>query len=74
MKSTRSGGAEYVGCEAIQAVFTVAGDVRPLLPEGLIPAGDPPIGTLAVIRYGFSTVGSYLEELSMIQVRIRAGR
>jgi acetoacetate decarboxylase len=66
-------GGEYHDCEAIQAIFAIAGDMRPLLPEGLVPATDPPIGIVRVLRYGFSTVGPYLEQFSSIQVRDPAG-
>lgn|SRR5574341_1517626 len=66
-------GAEYHDCQAVQAVFAIAEDIRPLLPEGLVPAADPPIGTVMVLRYGFSTVGPYLEQFSTIQVRDPAG-
>jgi hypothetical protein len=31
-------GPEYHDYQAVQAMFTIAGDIRPLLPEGLVPA------------------------------------
>lgn len=54
-------GGSFLNCQAVQAVFTIASDVKHLLPQGLVPAADPPIGLVAILRYGESTVGSYLE-------------
>lgn len=66
-------GVEYWNCEGITVLFTVKGPVRTLLPEGLVPAGDPPVGGVIFNRYGASTAGPYLEQISMIQVRTRHG-
>lgn len=62
-------GAAYRDCEIVAAVFTTSPEVGSLLPEGLTPALDPPIGAVWVARYGFSTVGPYEEAFSTIQVR-----
>jgi hypothetical protein len=37
-------GVEYWNCEGITVLFTVKGPVTALLPEGLAPAADPPVG------------------------------
>lgn len=62
-------GVDYIDCEAIRAVFTISSDIRPLLPDGLVPTNDPPIGGVNVLRYGFSQIGPYQEEFSFIQVQ-----
>ena len=65
-------GGSLLNCQAVQAVFTIA-DVKHLLPQGLVSAADPPIGLVAILWYGESTVGSYLEQVSGIQVRDQGG-
>jgi acetoacetate decarboxylase len=57
----------------VAAVFTTSPGVAALLPEGLTPALDPPVGAVWVARYGFSTAGPYDEVFSTIQVRDRQG-
>lgn len=66
-------GTEYWNCESIAAFFTLKSPVSALLPEGLTPAGDPPLGAVMFARYGGSVVGPYLEQLSLIQVQTEAG-
>ena len=66
-------GGGFFNCQAVQAVFTIASNIKRLLPEQLIPTVDPPIGIAAIVRYGISNVGSYLEQYSGIQVRDPGG-
>ena len=67
-------GVEYWNCEGITVLFTVKGLVTALLPEGLAPAADPPVGGVIFNRYGTSVVGPYLEEISILQVRTEGGK
>jgi len=66
-------GGGFFNCQAVQAAFTIAGDVKHLLPEQLVPTVDPPIGVATIVRYGISNIGSYLEQYSGIQVRDPSG-
>lgn len=66
-------GTEYWNCESIAAFFTLKGSVTALLPQGLVPAADPPLAGVVFAKYGGSTVGPYLEEYSIIQVRTESG-
>jgi len=66
-------GSAFLNCQAVQAVFTIAGDVKRLLPKELVPAANPPIGIVAIAFYGLSNFGSYLEQYSGIQVRDPSG-
>ncbi|HYW03007.1 MAG TPA: acetoacetate decarboxylase family protein [Gammaproteobacteria bacterium] len=66
-------GIEYIGCEGLMAMFSIAGDVSPLLPEGLEPASSPAVGGVWYADYPFSTVGIYREFLTIIQVRDEHG-
>lgn len=61
-------GIEYRNCEAVMAAFTIEGNVADLLPEGLVPSSDPPLGGVWIGDYPWSTVGAYREYLSVIQV------
>ncbi|HUY65108.1 MAG TPA: acetoacetate decarboxylase family protein [Acidimicrobiales bacterium] len=61
-------GVQYVGCEALAAVFTVAGEVGGLLPTGLRLSATPALGALLVADYPMSTLGAYHEVVSLIQV------
>jgi acetoacetate decarboxylase len=65
----RERGIEYRNCEAITAVFLTSPDVQEILPEGLEPYGDPPIGAIWISRYSYSTVGTYNEHISTIMVK-----
>jgi len=64
---------EYENCEALMAFFTIDGDVRPVLPEGVEPFSDPPQGGIFVAHYPFSTVGEYHEVIATVQVANPAG-
>jgi hypothetical protein len=66
-------GGAFLNCQAVQAAFTIANDIKHLLPYGLVPTVDPPIGIVAILRYGVSNVGSYSEQFSGIQVRDKGG-
>ncbi len=61
-------GVEYWNSEGVFAAFTIAADVRGLLPEGLAPAGDRALGSVWVADYPTSTLGPYREFISLIQV------
>ncbi len=66
-------GVEYWNCESLTVLFTVKGPIRALLPEGLAPAGDPPVGGVIFHRYGASTIGPHLEQITVLQVRTARG-
>ena len=66
-------GSAFLNCQAVYAAFTITGDIKRLLPKGLVPAADPPMGIVSICRYGFSNVGPYLEHYSGIQVRDPTG-
>jgi hypothetical protein len=66
-------GSAFINCQAVQAVFTIAGDIKGLLPKELVPAADPLVGVVAIAHYGLSNFGSYLEQYSGIQVRDASG-
>ncbi len=66
-------GIEYRNCEAITAFFTIRGDVSDLLPEGLKLYSKPAQGGVWISHYSFSTVGSYYEFISVIQVEDENG-
>src|SRR5512135_3279421 len=70
----RERGWEYWNCEGITVLFTVKGPVTALLPEGLTPAADPPVGGVIFNRYGNCTAGPYLEEISILLVRTEGGK
>lgn len=67
-------GGEYWNCEGITVLFTVAGPVTDLLPEGLAPTADPPVGGVMFYRCGASTMGPYLEEMSFLLARTEGGK
>ena len=62
---------EYDDCYAFLAFFTVADTerARALLPEGVEPYSTPMQGGIVFARYPFSTVGTYNEVISLVQVR-----
>ena len=62
-------GSSFLNCQSVNAVFTIGSDVSHLLPKGLVPAADRPLGIVTTARYGFSNVGPYLEYYSGIQAR-----
>lgn len=58
-------GAQYWGCRAVLASFTLAGPVDDLLPRGLrVP--DTAVGAVLVADYGASTLGAYREFVSFV--------
>lgn len=59
---------EYDDCDALSAFFTTNSDVRALLPEGVEPWSDPPQAGVLLARYPTTTVGTYNEEITVIQV------
>ncbi|MCP3460387.1 acetoacetate decarboxylase family protein [Bradyrhizobium sp. CCGUVB23] len=63
----------FLKCQAIQAIFTIASDVRRLLPTQLRPAANPVVGIVGIASYGSSMVGPYLEQYSGIEVRDPGG-
>ncbi|MDH5816071.1 MAG: acetoacetate decarboxylase family protein [Candidatus Nezhaarchaeota archaeon] len=63
-------GIEYRGCRAITAFFTIRSDVKDLIPEGLKPLGN---GGIWIAHYGFSTLGTYNEYLTAVQVEDEVG-
>ncbi|MCP3397204.1 MULTISPECIES: acetoacetate decarboxylase family protein [unclassified Bradyrhizobium] len=66
-------GSAFLSCQAVQAIFTIASDVGPLLPKQLRPAADPAVGVVGIASYGSSIVGPYLEQYSGIEVRDSGG-
>src|ERR1035437_7397038 len=60
-------GIEYWGCRAVMAGFTVAGDVSDLVPRGL-HLGSPALGPVLVADSGASTLGPYVEFVSLLRV------
>jgi len=60
-------GAEYWGCRAVMAGFTVGGDVADLVPRGL-HLDSPVLGGILVAEYGASTLGPYSEFVSLLRV------
>ncbi len=62
-------GTDLINCQSVTAVFTIESDIKRLLPKGLVPAADLPIGVVVVARYGLSNFGPFLEQYSGIQVR-----
>ena len=66
-------GVEYWGCRALIALFTLAGDIAEILPEGVAVAGEQPLGVVLVADYGASTLGRYSELTSFVQVRTEDG-
>ncbi|MBM3155166.1 MAG: hypothetical protein FJ008_07505 [Chloroflexi bacterium] len=65
----RERGIEYRNCDAVAALFLIKGDINPILPEGVEPYSDPPMGGVWISRYSYSTLGAYNEEVSVIQVK-----
>ncbi|MEM2362564.1 MAG: acetoacetate decarboxylase family protein, partial [Candidatus Nezhaarchaeales archaeon] len=63
-------GIEYVNCRAITTFFTIKSDVRDLIPEGLKPLNS---GGIWIAHYGFSTLGTYNEYITAIQVEDEVG-
>jgi acetoacetate decarboxylase len=61
-------GGEYWGCKAVTAIFTVDGQIADIIPDGLRLAGDPPLGMVLIAEYGASTLGTYSEFTSFVQV------
>lgn len=59
---------EYDDCDAVSAFFTTSSDVRALLPEGIEPWSDPPQAGVLLARYPTTTVGTYNEEITVVQV------
>jgi acetoacetate decarboxylase len=66
-------GSAFLNCQTVHTVFTIASDVKRLLPKELVPAANPAIGLVTIAHYGFSNFGSYLEQYSAIQVRDPSG-
>ena len=66
-------GSVLIDGQSVTAVFTIASDIKRLLPKGLVPAADPPIGVVVIAHYGLSNFGPYLEQYSGIQVRDPSG-
>lgn len=60
---------EYRESEALMSMFTIDNDdVTDILPEGIEPYSNTPMGAVMFTHYPFSTVGEYNEFLSLIQV------
>ncbi|MDD1523401.1 MULTISPECIES: acetoacetate decarboxylase family protein [Bradyrhizobium] len=66
-------GSTFLRCRALNHIFSVGNEVRHLLPKGLVPSANPAIAIVGVASYPSSTVGSYLECYSGIQVRDSGG-
>ncbi|MEY9593159.1 acetoacetate decarboxylase [Bradyrhizobium yuanmingense] len=62
-------GSAFLGCQAINLMFSVGHEANCLLPKELAPAANPAIAIVGVASYRSSTVGPYLECYSGIQVR-----
>jgi len=60
-------GAEYWGCRAVIAGFTISGDVSDLVPRRL-HLDSPAVGAILVAHYGASTLGPYGEFVSLLRV------
>ncbi|WP_439371771.1 acetoacetate decarboxylase family protein [Bradyrhizobium sp. DASA03120] len=72
-RGSKGRGSAFLGCQAINLVFSVGHEVSSLLPKGLVPVANPSIAIVGVASYPSSTVGPYLECYSGIQVRDPGG-
>jgi acetoacetate decarboxylase len=58
----------YEDCRAVEAHFTIDGDITPILPEGVQPYSDPAEGALAVLEFGQTNFGTYHEFTASVLV------
>lgn len=58
----------YEDCRAVEAHFTIDGDIMPILPEGVEPYSTPAKGSVSVLHFSQTNFGTYYEFTATLQV------